>query len=72
MVPFAHAQCTFLAFTCLDSISTWFRLLMRSTYHELEDEGERVARVDDVVQRHDVRVLQALQQGGCKTQRYRM
>ena len=32
------------------------------TYNELEDEGERVFRVYDVVQRHDVGVLQRFQE----------
>jgi len=39
------------------------------THQVLEDEGEGAFRVDDVVEGHDVGVLQVLQQRHCKEKR---
>jgi hypothetical protein len=39
-----------------------FQVLREIRVDELKDEGERGLGVDDVVQRHDVGVLQLLQQ----------
>ena len=46
----------------MHQVAALVHVLLQVALHELEHERQRVGRVDDVMQRHDVRVLQPAQQ----------
>lgn len=54
----------------MHQVAALVHVLLEVALDELEHKRQRVGRVDDVVQSHDVRVLQAAQQRHCTRTRY--